>query len=204
MTIMCWYGRLYDFFLGALLRSIRQWIADRIRSRQWFPVLDLCCGTGDQLRRSGGSQGLSVGLDKDFSLLAYARSRSRAACFVCADAEFIPFQASTFQCVVLSFSLHEKSPGFRTAMLKEAERVTRPAGRLLILDYEKAWNAPSRLGGVMIWLIERIAGGEHFRFFRQFMAAGGLDRFVSDHAVTVSESRWIKWGSCRIVLAKWP
>ncbi len=200
---MCWYGCLYDIFLGTLLRSVRLWIARRICSRRWFPVLDLCCGTGEQLRRINHPDSLTVGLDRNFSLITYARACSPDIPWICADAGFLPFQASSFRCVILSFSLHEKSPEFRLAVLKEAKRVVKKGGWLLFLDYEKAWNLSSRLGGTMIWIIERLAGDNHFRNFRHFIAAGGLNQFLHENNIPVSDSRDLHWGSSRIVLSQY-
>jgi ubiquinone/menaquinone biosynthesis C-methylase UbiE len=199
---MCWYGCLYDIFLGTLLRSVRLWIALKIRSRHWFPVLDLCCGTGDQLRRIDHPKRLTVGVDRDFSLLFYARSRSPVIPWVCADAGSLPFHTSSFRCVLMSFSLHEKSPDFRQAILEEAKRVVKNDGCLLFLDYENPWNTFSVLGSLMIWTIEKFAGGDHFRFYRHFMASGGLRRYLAENDIPESESRLLQWGSSRIVMSQ--
>lgn len=199
---MCWYGRLYDIFLGTLLRKVRQSIARRINSRGLFPVLDICCGTGDQLRHIGGMDHAAVGVDRDFSLLRYARSRDRDIPWICADAGSLPFRTSSFRCVILSFSLHEKPPGFRLDILKEAQRVVRRGGRLIFLDYEQPWNLPSHLGSILIWTIEALAGGDHFRFFRDFMAGGGLRQYLKQNAVLEEESRPLEWGTSRIVISR--
>ena len=198
---MCPYGYLYDLFLGGLLRRVRLWIAHRIASGNWYPVLDLCCGTGDQLRRISRSPQPAVGLDRDFPLLHYARTQNRRIPLICADAGSLPFRNSAFRCVIISFALHEKDPDFRFRMLQEAKRVTMPEGWLIILDYEIPWNLSSRTARIFIGIIELLAGKHHFRFFRNFLNRGGLNGCLLRNNIPETESRLLKWGNSRIVLS---
>ncbi len=61
-------------------------------------------------------------------------------------------------------------------MIKEALRVTSPSGVLILAEYFPP-DKPT-LTWALINLIERLAGKEHFRNFRKFVRAGGINRLL--------------------------
>jgi ubiquinone/menaquinone biosynthesis C-methylase UbiE len=44
-------GLLYDLAFSGIFRGLRRWVARRVGEGRLYPWLDVCCGTGDQLRR---------------------------------------------------------------------------------------------------------------------------------------------------------
>jgi ubiquinone/menaquinone biosynthesis C-methylase UbiE len=58
------------------------------------------------------------------------------------DASDIQMEDASYDHVVLFFLLHEMPADFREKTLKEAVRLLKPEGRLVIIDYHKpfAWN----------------------------------------------------------------
>jgi ubiquinone/menaquinone biosynthesis C-methylase UbiE len=84
-------GWLYDAALGTALRGLRRRVAAAVAAGSLFPCLDVCCGTGSQLRASerlfradgngndnGGARGrgLVIGLDSHFGMIRYASARA--------------------------------------------------------------------------------------------------------------------------------
>lgn len=66
-----------------------------------------------------------------------------------ADASALPMADAAFDRALLFFLLHEQPPDIRRATLREAWRVVRPGGRLVLLDYARpAWWNPLRY----LWL----------------------------------------------------
>lgn len=55
----------------------------------------------------------------------------------CQDASRLHFADASFDAVMLFFLLHEQPEAVRRATLAEALRVTRPGGRIVIVDYHK-------------------------------------------------------------------
>jgi demethylmenaquinone methyltransferase / 2-methoxy-6-polyprenyl-1,4-benzoquinol methylase len=97
-------------------------------------VLDLASGTGDfslLIRdRYPGSRPIAVDLTERMLQLARARGVPYAAC---ADAGILPFPDSTFDCVFIGYGLRN-FPNLKLAV-QEIERVTRPGGMLVSLDF---------------------------------------------------------------------
>jgi demethylmenaquinone methyltransferase/2-methoxy-6-polyprenyl-1,4-benzoquinol methylase len=140
-------------------------------------VLDVCCGTGDSalaLAREMCNNGLVVGLDFAEKMLRRMRkkiARRNAAARVAAcmgDAMRLPFRDSVFDAVTSGFgirNLPERAPA-----LREMLRVTRPGGRIAIMEFVRpAEGAISR--GTMFYMrrilpiIGRIFSGDEFNAY---------------------------------------
>ena len=68
-------------------------------------------------------------------------------------------------------------------MLKEALRVLRPDGYLIIADYNRPGCASLHVAWQAIRLIEALAGGEHHAGFKDFVSRGGLAGLLARHAL---------------------
>src|SRR5437868_91016 len=102
-------------------------------------VLDLACGTGDFSKlvaeRSPGA--VTIAADLTHGMLRLARSSGvREA--VCADAMALPFPDQAFDCVFIGYGLRN-FPRLEKAVA-EIERVTRPGGLLVSLDFSLPRN----------------------------------------------------------------
>lgn len=194
-------GILYDGFLEPLLRKIRRNIRILILRDRLFPVLDLCCGPGAQVRWLAWQGEISCGLDINLGMLKYAAGRSPNGLFVCADAVQTPFPPASFKAIIVSFALHEKRALIRPRLLTEAKRLLLPNGRIILVDFERPWNIVSRLANFYIWIIERLAGRDHFRNGREFLAKGGLRALLRENGLREVDRHDIAAGSCALVLA---
>jgi demethylmenaquinone methyltransferase/2-methoxy-6-polyprenyl-1,4-benzoquinol methylase len=54
------------------------------------------------------------------------------------DAERLPFPANHFDCVSIAFGLRNVTR--KEAALREMQRVLKPGGRLLVLEFSKVWK----------------------------------------------------------------
>jgi ubiquinone/menaquinone biosynthesis C-methylase UbiE len=194
-------GLIYDGILEPLLDGVRKKVRDVIIKNDLFPVLDLCCGPGAQVRRLAGRGRFSCGLDINLRMLKYAARRREDIPFVCADAARTPFRTAAFKAVVVSFALHEKPAEMRSRLLAEAKRLLLPAGRIVLVDFENPWDRPSRLAYLYVWLIERLAGNDHFRNGRDFFAKGGLRALLGESHFREVERHDIPAGTCAVVVA---
>jgi demethylmenaquinone methyltransferase/2-methoxy-6-polyprenyl-1,4-benzoquinol methylase len=97
-------------------------------------VLDLACGTGDfsKLVAQRWPAAVTIAADLTHGMLRLARSGGVAAA-VCADAMALPFQDRSFDCVFIGYGLRN-FPRLGPAVA-EIERITRPGGWLVSLDF---------------------------------------------------------------------
>jgi len=97
-------------------------------------VLDLAAGTGDfsalVLQRRPKARSIAVDLTEPMLRVARARGVPEA---VCGDAGALPFPDASFDCVFVGYGLRN-FPHLYGA-LREIERVTRPGGHIVSLDF---------------------------------------------------------------------
>jgi len=79
-------------------------------------------------------------------------------------------------------------------------RVLTPDGKLIVFDYTAPENWGSAFGLTLLGLLERFAGGEHFRNFVRFTRMGGIDQFLKQFPLRVIGSRNYFLGALRLVI----
>jgi demethylmenaquinone methyltransferase / 2-methoxy-6-polyprenyl-1,4-benzoquinol methylase len=108
------------------------------------PILDLCTGTGDlalAYDRAAGGRVPIVGADFTHEMLvrAVAKTQRRRAAerirYVEADAQRLPFPADEFEITCVAFGLRNVTDTEKG--IAEMVRVTRPGGRVAILEFSK-------------------------------------------------------------------
>ena len=119
----------------------------RSSSNQQQPLwLDLCCGTGDvslEMIRQGAYRIVSSDFSHPMLRLNLDKLRHRGAApkisVVEADALALPFPANTFDALAIAFGLRNlESP---ESGLAEMNRVLKPGGRVVVLEFSKPTNA---------------------------------------------------------------
>ena len=118
---------------GQDIRWRRRAIA-RLCPRAGERVLDLCCGTGDSTREIARQQPNCEVVGADFALpmLEVARAKNLPA-LACADALQLPFGDATFDATMAAFGARNFAD--TRAGIAEMLRVTKPGGRLMILEF---------------------------------------------------------------------
>jgi ubiquinone/menaquinone biosynthesis C-methylase UbiE len=169
-------------------------------------ILELGCGGGTNLQFYDWSQVRSLsGVDPSPELLGRAQvallRSGRSANFANGIAEALPFENSSFDSVVTTFTLCSVQDP--TAALSEVRRVLRPGGRLIFLEHGKApepaaANWQNRIEPV--W--KHIAGGCHLT--RPVTGAISDAGFVCDapqgHYMkrTPKWLGWVEWGEATL------
>lgn len=102
-------------------------------------ILDLACGTGSFLRQMRATLPAAElsGVDLSPHYLAYAHrnmSDGRPVSFVAENAESLPYRGAHFDAVTCVFLFHELPPEARRRVAREARRVLRPGGTLVLCD----------------------------------------------------------------------
>lgn len=171
----------YDQLLFLPLRHIRKKVMKELYQHKDKQILDLCCGTGNQLKilAKDGFQYLHC-LDFSEAMLDIAKKGGYNIEIYNEDATNTSLQSNYFDVITISFAIHEKKRKIQEGILKEAQRLLKPNGILLIIDYDidKHTFFLSKLG---IYAIERAAGKLHYFYFRKYLKNNGLSSLIDDN-----------------------
>jgi len=172
------YDVMNDLMSMGLHRAWKAYTVAVAHVRDGDRVLDIAGGTGDLARafaRQVGTRGTVVHTDINEAMLRQGRDRlldeglvlPTAIC----DAETLPFASGEFDIVSVAFGLRNMTHKERA--LAEMNRVLRPGGRLLVLEFSKvakplekaydwySFNVLPRLG-------QWVAGdGESYRYLAE-------------------------------------
>lgn len=167
----------YDLIIDPLLAGLKQAVRENIP--EGVSVIDVACGTGS-LVLSVASRAVKVtGIDLDSSLMDFAVKRASKrkvynAEFLVKDAACLEdYRERHFGVAVTSMAIHQFEESLAINILKEMKRI---AGKVIIADYN--CPMPTGFAGEVAYIIEQIAGGDHYRNFRNYMSKGGLEWFA--------------------------
>jgi demethylmenaquinone methyltransferase/2-methoxy-6-polyprenyl-1,4-benzoquinol methylase len=112
-------------------------------------VLDVASGSGDlalAFAKRAGASGQVWMTDINAAMLAVGRDKlidaGIFAPLALCDAEKLPFPPDTFDCVSVAFGLRNMT--HKDVALAEMARVTRPGGRVIVLEFSKPWKPLTR------------------------------------------------------------
>ncbi len=136
------YDLMNDLMSMGLHRVWKAYTLAVARVRPGDKVLDLAGGTGDLAEgfsRRVGPEGTVVHTDINAAMLGCGRDRLHDAGLVLpttlCDAEQLPFRDGSFDVVSVAFGLRNMTDKARA--LAEMQRVLKPGGRLLVLEFSK-------------------------------------------------------------------
>jgi demethylmenaquinone methyltransferase/2-methoxy-6-polyprenyl-1,4-benzoquinol methylase len=137
----------YDFLNNLLslgrTKAWRRTVASIIGPKSGLKILDIAAGTGSSSRPLVDAGADVTALDFSLGMLEVGRKKHKDIKFVQGDALNLPFAENTFDCTTISFGLRNTS-NFNLA-LKDAFRVTKPGGRIVITEFSHPNNRILRL-----------------------------------------------------------
>jgi demethylmenaquinone methyltransferase/2-methoxy-6-polyprenyl-1,4-benzoquinol methylase len=165
------YDLMNDLMSAGVHRLWKRYTLSQTGLRPGQAALDVAGGTGDiaaGMAKQVGASGLVVLSDINAAMLEVGRDRlldrglMHNVRFSLADAECLPFEDESFDCVTIAFGLRNVTD--KPAALASMRRVLRPGGRLLVLEFSKpvvpglkpVYDVYSF--SVLPWLGKRIAG----------------------------------------------
>ena len=143
------YDVMNDLMSLGLHRLWKRFAIELSGVRAGSKVLDVASGSGDlaaAFAERAGPEGEVWMTDINASMLAVGRDRlvdrGRFLPTALCDAEKLPFPDARFDCVSVAFGLRNMTHKDRA--LAEMARVTKPGGRVLVLEFSKPWKPLER------------------------------------------------------------
>jgi demethylmenaquinone methyltransferase/2-methoxy-6-polyprenyl-1,4-benzoquinol methylase len=126
------YDRMNAVMTFGQERRWRRTVADALAAAPGMRVLDLAAGTGASSMPFVEAGADVVACDFSLGMLTVGHRQHAGLRFVAGDALRLPFRDGAFDAVTISFGLRNVVDV--AAALAELARVTRPAGRLVVLE----------------------------------------------------------------------
>jgi len=143
------YDVMNDLMSLGLHRVWKRFTLEMSGVREGSRVLDVASGSGDlaaAFAKRAGPTGQVWMTDINAAMLCVGRDKmidtGVFAPLALCDAEKLPFPSETFDCVSVAFGLRNMTR--KDAALAEMARVTRPGGRVLVLEFSRPWKPLSR------------------------------------------------------------
>ena len=191
------YDRTNAVMTGGQERRWRRIVADTLAISAGDRVLDLAAGTGASsasLQERGASV---VACDFSQGMLAVGRRRQPTIRFVAGDALHLPFADAAFEAVTISFGLRNFVDV--DGALRELARVTKPGGRIAILETSAPRRQPMRAGHhfyvrrVMPRIAKLVAtNSEAYEYLAESMAAWPTPDALADRITAAGWER-VEW-----------
>ncbi len=196
----------YSTIIDPILKDVRLCVAELSGVKTGDRVLDVGCGTGDQVFHYEQKGAIATGIDQNPNMIELAeRNRKRRglkSTFRVARATKLPFPDDYFDGASISLALHEMQRDQRNKAISEMKRVVKKEGTLMLADF---WvPLPENSIAYLIRAMEFIAGRDNRRCFRDYLAQGGLNQLLKENRLTPQKEALLKRGNLHVIKASNP
>ncbi len=168
----------YSTVVDPLLKEVRVYVLEFSRMKAGEKALDVCSGTGDQAFYYARKGIIVSGVERNPHMLQLARKNKQKqglsnVSFQMGDAQNLPFAEDSFDCVSISFALHENECAAIDRIIAEMKRVVKRDGTLIFVDFRVPLPKGPYL--YLAHVIEFMVGRQNYRNFKGFIGQGGLE-----------------------------
>jgi len=194
-------GWIYRALIDPSLAGIRRRVAALVPKGS--QVIDIGCGTGDQLFFLAGQISAGLGIELSDSMIKTARQQgilgNHDNCeFQLADAtDLSHLDDKSFDFAMSSMVIHEMPEPRRLPVLKEMKRLGK---QIILVDWINP--QPSFWKNTGTHFVERMAGRGHYSGFRSFMKAGGIPALIERSELEIMETQITSKGTIQLWLCQ--
>lgn len=198
-------AKFYDTFIEPFNAILRKIMFKMYLPKEGMRVLEIGCGTGTNLKLYQQAGCEVYGIDLSPSMVKVASKKlGEQAHIKLGDASHMPYSEGYFDLVIAMLTLHEMPNSIRSSIVGEMARVVKQNGRLLFVDFHpgpiqfpKGW-----LSKINILFFERIAGRDHFRNYKDFLAGKGLQPLIETNNLYIEKEKVISGGNLALFSVK--
>jgi ubiquinone/menaquinone biosynthesis C-methylase UbiE len=195
----------YSTLVDPIFKDVRICVAELSGVKAGDRVLDVCCGTGDQVFHYEQKGAVATGVDQNPNMIELAeRNKKRQgfkhSTFRIASATELPFPDGYFDGASISLGLHEMEREERNKAVSEMKRVVKKEGTLIFIDFQVP--LPKNSIAYLIRTVEFIAGRDNRKCFRDYLAKGGLNQILKENQLTPQEEALLKSGNLQVIKVK--
>ncbi len=180
-------GVFYSLVIDPMLSGAHRAVVKRVSETD--RIVDVACGPGTLALVLARRANKVTAIDIEDRLIRYASERAgrkgvNNVSFRVLDASDLScFTDNEFDVAVTSMAIHQFEPHLAVGVLSEMKRI---AAKVIIADY----NCPMPAGiyRSVAHGIERFAGGDHYRSFRNYMSVGGMEYFAKMAGLSMESS----------------
>jgi demethylmenaquinone methyltransferase/2-methoxy-6-polyprenyl-1,4-benzoquinol methylase len=192
----------YSNIIDPLLKDLRSFVLKFSGANRGDNILDVCCGTGDQLFYFAKSGVEAVGIDIDPRMINIAQKRKdklgiENISFSVADATNIPFKDGSFSFAMTSLGLHEVEEDLRDKIISEMKRVVKKDGFLVFIDFKVPLS--KNLTSLIIKAVEYYFGKKRFK---SYIGNGGLPAILEKNGLKIEKRDYLMSGLIMTIKAK--
>lgn len=170
-------GIIYKYVIDPILSDLR--IATSKLLSEQLNIIDIACGTGALAFELSKKAKSVTGIDNSIGMIKIAQQIQNKleitnTHFICADAKDLSqFKTKQFDAATISLAIHQFDTQSGLLILKELKRISK---EILVIDYN--CPLPDNLYKQFTFIIERLAGREHFKHFKAYQKLGGINTYL--------------------------
>lgn len=185
-------SKFYDlidvFYFGKYKTSPRKYMLENIDNEN-ISILDLCVGTASnailiaEKRKNANVVGIDISKDMlDVSKRKIEKMKMKNIELKLMNAASLDFHDESFDAVIMSLLLHEISEKEGSLILKEALRVLKKNGKIIVIEWEKPSGV---IKNIMFYFVKILEG----RSFPDFLKKDLSSFFVRHGLSVLNESK---------------
>ncbi|MFC2050978.1 class I SAM-dependent methyltransferase [Chloroflexota bacterium] len=197
----------YSTLVDPILKEVRTCVVELSGVKAGDRVLDVCCGTGEQVFHYAQKGAVATGVDQEPNMIEVAERSSKRrgfkhSTFRLASATELPFPDGYFDCASISLGLHEMEREERNRAVSEMKRVVKKEGVLMFIDFQVP--LPKNYFAYLIRAVEFLAGRDNYACFTDYLAQGGLKRILKENRLVPQKEALLLRGNLQVIKARNP